>query len=181
LSSTMTSPEQPDRGLCVKNLEATRDAFRNAVAGLTVEQSRFKPSPDRWSVEEIVEHIAVAEHGMYRYISELHEVSTDHHSTESAASLALTADRKIRPLPAPERVHPKKRFEDLPAALNKFLENRERTIEFVKNCPDDLRCRLIKHPAGLINGQDCLTVLINHPTRHIEQINELKADPRYPR
>ncbi len=80
--------------MCQPNLEATRDAFQSAVAGLSAAQASFKPSPDRWSVEEIVEHVAVAEHGMYRFISELHEVSADHHAAESAASLALTADRK---------------------------------------------------------------------------------------
>jgi hypothetical protein len=131
-------------------------------------------------VEEIVEHLAIAEHGLYRFISELHEVSIDPHTAESAASLARTADRKTTPLTAPERSLPKGKFGNLKGALAKFLENRQRTIEFVRDCQADLRTRLIRHPAGLMNGQDCLTVLTFHPTRHIEQINELKSDPGYP-
>lgn len=176
----MTSPGRLDQTRIVAGLEASRDAFQNAVAGLSQAQAQFKPSPERWSVEEIVEHVAVAEHGMFRLISELHEVVTDPHLAESAAALARTADRKTMPLPAPERVYPKRRFGDLAGALAKFLENRARTIEFVQNCQDDLRLRLIKHPVGLVNGQDCLAILTAHPLRHVAQIQELKAEPGFP-
>jgi len=79
--------EEANRALALANLQATRDALRAAVAGLSETQAQFKPSPERWSVEEIVEHLAVAEHGMYRFLSELHEVSDDSHAAESAASL----------------------------------------------------------------------------------------------
>jgi hypothetical protein len=164
----------------VAKLETTRDAFERCVAGLSDAQARFKPSPDRWSVAEIVEHVAVAEHGMYRFITELHEVSEDPREQESAASLHRTSDRKMRPLSAPERAHPKGRFGGFSDALRQFLENRGRTIEFVRNCQDDLRLRLIQHPAGLLNGRDCLSILTNHPDRHVEQINEIKADPAFP-
>jgi hypothetical protein len=173
--------DESNRALAVANLENTRDAFHAAVAGLSETQACFKSSPERWSVEEIVEHVAVAEHGMYRLISALHEVADNPHAAESAATLARTSDRNKIPLRAPERALPKRRFDSLGAALNQFLENRERTIAFVKNCHDDLCLRLIQHSAGLINAQDCLTVLTYHPARHVEQINELKADPGFPR
>jgi hypothetical protein len=148
----MTSLAQPDRAQCVAELVAGRDAFQNAVAELSEEQACFKPSPERWSIEEIVEHVAVAEYGMYRFIHDIHEVSVDPHSAESATSLARASDRKNQPLTAPERACPKRRFEGLKAALDKFLENRERTIGFVQNCRDDLRLRIIRHPIGLLNG-----------------------------
>jgi uncharacterized damage-inducible protein DinB len=177
----MTSPAPPDRALLLANLQATRDAFRSAVTGLSDVQARFKPSAECWSIEQIVEHVTVAEHGMYTFITRLHEVSLDPHSAESSATLARASDRKSKPLAAPDRALPKGRFEGLQAALDKFLENRERTIEFVKNCRDDLRLRIIHHPLGLLNGEDCLVVLINHPARHVEQINEIKADRAFPK
>jgi len=171
---------ESERAAAVAKLEATRDALQDCVAGLSDAQARFKPSPGRWSVAEIVEHVAVAEHGMYRFITELHEVSEDPREQESAATLHRTADRKLTPLAAPERSHPKGRFDGLTEALRQFLENRDRTIEFVKNCDADLHLRLIQHPAGLLNGRDCLAILTRHPARHIEQIDEIKADPAFP-
>ena len=173
--------DESTRAASLLNLQKTRDALQTAVAGLSETQARFKPSLDLWSIEEIVEHLAVSEHGMYRFISDLHTVSDDPHELESAATLARTADRKKMPLPAPERVVPKRRYENLDAALHQFLENRERTIAYIQSCPDDLRQRIIQHPAGMVNAQDCLTILIHHPARHVQQINELKADPAFPR
>jgi uncharacterized damage-inducible protein DinB len=173
--------DQAKRAAVVTNLQATRDALQHAVAGLSEAQARFKPSPDCWCVEEIVEHLAVTEHGMYRYITELHRITEDPHETQSAASLARTTDRKGLPLQAPERARPKGRFGSLNGALTQFRENRQRTIAFVEECRDDLRFRWIEHPVGPMNAQDCLTVLINHPARHVEQIAELKADPAFPR
>ena len=172
--------DDSSRAAALASLQTTRDAFHAAVARLSESQARFQPTPDHWSVADIVEHVAVAEHGMFRFISELHEVSADPHTSDSAASLARTADRKTLPLAAPVRVHPKNRFGSFDAALSKFLENRARTIEFVKTCPGDLSNRIIRHPVGILNGQDCLQVLISHPVRHLAQINELKSHPAFP-
>jgi hypothetical protein len=173
--------DEAERAAFLQNLSRTRDNFQQAALGLSVAQAQFKPTQDCWSIAEIVEHVAIAEHGMYRFITELHQRSDDPHEAESAASLARAADRKHLPLMAPERAHPKGKFGSLPAAMNQFLENRERTIAFVRNCQDDLRFRLVQHPLGILNGKDCLTVLTYHPARHIEQMDELKASPGFPR
>ena len=172
---------EPERVAFLQNLARTRDDFQQAAAGLSAAQAQFKPTPECWSIEEIVEHVAIAEHGMYRFITELHQRSDDPHEAESAANLARASDRKHLPLMAPERAHPKGKFGSLPAAMNQFLENRERTIAFVRDCQDDLRFRLIQHPLGILNGKDCLTVLTYHPARHIQQMDELKACPGFPR
>ncbi len=173
--------DESDRASILAELFHSREALRNSVSGLSEAQARFKPSADRWSIEEIVEHVAIAEHGMYRLITAYHQPCDDSQRSISAASLARMSDRKKRPFVAPERVVPKNRFGSLNAALEKFLESRERTIEFVKSCPDDLRLRMVDHPAGRMNGRDCMKVICLHPARHVEQINELKADPAYPR
>jgi hypothetical protein len=172
---------ETERTEALANLAKTRDAFQQAVSGLSEAQARFKPSADRWSIEELVEHVALAEHGMYRLITELHEKSDDPREAESAASLARARDRKTIPLAAPERVLPKGRFGGLSGGLDRFLQNRARTMDYVQACQDDLRSRLIQHPIGLLNGRDCLRILTFHPARHVEQINELKADSAFPR
>ena len=104
---------------------------------------------------------------MYRYINDLHKMGSDPHSAESAATIARAASRQHLRLQAPERVHPKNLFGSLQASLSKFLENRDRTIEYIQNCRDDLRLRIIDHPLGLMNAEDCLKVIISHPARHV--------------
>jgi hypothetical protein len=59
--ATLTPQE---RELALKELQRTRDKFLQSIAGLSQKQWTFKPAPDRWSVAEVAEHIAVAESGI---------------------------------------------------------------------------------------------------------------------
>src|ERR1700730_4468634 len=50
-----------ERETALNSLQSTHDAFLKSIAGLSERQWRFKPAPDRWSVAEVSEHIAVSE------------------------------------------------------------------------------------------------------------------------
>ena len=55
-----------ERAECIAKLAETRDSLSEAVKGLSAAQATFKPAADQWSVEQIVEHVALAEHGRGR-------------------------------------------------------------------------------------------------------------------
>src|SRR3954466_1241828 len=55
---TLTASE---REAAVKQFERTRALFLDSIKGLTPAQWNFKPAPERWSVAEVAEHIAVSE------------------------------------------------------------------------------------------------------------------------
>ena len=57
-STTLTAEE---REAALRSLEGTEDAFLQSIAGLSDKQWRFKPGPDRWSIAEVSEHIAISE------------------------------------------------------------------------------------------------------------------------
>src|SRR5712671_4223566 len=46
-------------------LEESRKEFLAAIDGLTDQQWKWKPAPDRWSVGEVAEHIVLAEAGQF--------------------------------------------------------------------------------------------------------------------
>src|SRR5450631_2668087 len=54
-----------EREAALSSLQATHDAFLKSIAGLSEKQWKFKPAPDRWSVADVSEHIAVAESGIF--------------------------------------------------------------------------------------------------------------------
>src|SRR5450631_4863457 len=56
--ATLT-PEE--RTAALQQFQTTRDNFLKSIAGLSQKQWTFKPAPDRWSVAEVAEHIAVSE------------------------------------------------------------------------------------------------------------------------
>src|SRR5690348_3431465 len=52
---------QHDRDYAMSQLHASRKFFLDSVAGLSPEQWNFKAGPDRWSIAECAEHIAISE------------------------------------------------------------------------------------------------------------------------
>ena len=50
-----------DKERAVAYLEKTKNGVVDATKGLSDAQWNFKPAPDRWSIAEVVEHLAAAE------------------------------------------------------------------------------------------------------------------------
>src|ERR1700722_2255056 len=57
-SQTLTAA---DRDRALQYLENTKQAVLDATAGLSDAQWNFKSAPDRWSIAEVMEHLAAAE------------------------------------------------------------------------------------------------------------------------
>ncbi len=168
-----------ERISCVQQLRASRDGLVNALQGVSDAQAKFKPAPDRWSIEDIIEHLAVAEHGMYRLITAHYEPLDSPADREREKTIAERGRSRAEKLEAPERVRPRGRYGSLSAALAQFNANRDRTIQYVESCEDDLRMRVTQHSLGRISCQECLSVLIVHPLRHAEQIREIRESTGY--
>ena len=60
-STAQDQLSQKDRDAGVKYLEETRAKFLASIDGLSDAQWTFKAGPDRWSIAEVAEHIAVSE------------------------------------------------------------------------------------------------------------------------
>src|ERR1700693_1136229 len=52
---------QADRDRALQYLESTKRGVVDATKGLSDAQWNFKPAPDRWSIAEVMEHLAAAE------------------------------------------------------------------------------------------------------------------------
>jgi hypothetical protein len=176
----ITNMNTEERAALVEKLRASRDALVAGLAAVSESQAKFKPAANSWSIEEIVEHLAVAEHGMYRLItaySQPAESPADPMREEQFEKLGSDRRRRVS---APDRARPNGRYGSLTNALNQFVANRERTISYIESCDDDLRMRTTTHPLGVMSCRECLALMIGHPLQHLEQIREVQANPRFP-
>jgi hypothetical protein len=165
---------EKDRKEMLSLLARTRDEFLASVEGVSEEQARLKPSPERWSIVACVEHVVVAEHAMYVGITTRRTPCIPAEKGREQIFLANVADRN-RKINAPESARPTGRFGMLAQNVEKFRENRARTIEFVESCSEDLRAFELQHPmAGLISAHECLAILSMHPSRHAKQVHEIR-------
>jgi len=184
-ASTPLTPEE--REFALKQYETTRDNFLKSISGLSQKQWTFKPAPDRWSVAEVAEHITVSESMIMGLIQK--QIMT------SAADPAKRAEVKgkdqliLEKMPdrshkaqAPEMLRPTGRFTTQADLVKAFEDSRKTNIEYIRTTNDDLRDHFYTHPAfGLLDGYQWLLLLSSHSARHTEQIEEVKADPNFPK
>ena len=165
-------------------LETTKKNIQEATKGLSDAQWNFKPAPDRWSVAEVMEHIAAAEDYIRGLVVE--KVMTapavpdrDLKKTDDAV-VAMIPDRTHK-AQAPEPLVPTNRFGSPQGSLKHFLETRAATEEFLKSTPD-LRGHAIDSPLGMkLDGYEWVLFIAAHSERHTKQILEVKADPNFPK
>lgn len=169
---------------CVEYLEKTRAAFLQSTSGLSEKQLAFKPSPERWSVAEVAEHITASEDLLRGLVQDRVLTSpeipaaADMKETDALVIKALT-DR-TKKANAPEPLVPKQRFASHSATLDHFKESRAKTIEFVKDAKG-LRTHAMDSMLGKkLDGYQWLLLLSAHCERHTKQIEEVKADPAFP-
>jgi hypothetical protein len=58
-----------ERAEAIKYFEETRQSFLDAVKGLSEAQWKYKPGPDRWSIAEVAEHIAISEETLFTLVN----------------------------------------------------------------------------------------------------------------
>jgi hypothetical protein len=177
---TLTQAER-DRG--VKYLEQTRDAIVAATKDLSEAQWKFKAAPDKWSVAETLEHIALAEDYISGFVTNMVMKAPAGAPDRDVAKmdamvLKMVPDRSNKRQAPPELV-PTGRWS--PAeTLEHFLKSRQRTIEFMQTTPD-LRQHVSDSPLGPLDGYEWLLFISAHSDRHTKQILEVEAAPDFPR
>jgi hypothetical protein len=176
---------QADRDRGMKYMESTRAGVVKATDGLSAAQWNFKPGPDRWSVAEVTEHIAAAEDYLFSLVTTQVMKAPARPTPEDVKALddmilKAIPDRSQKAQAPPELV-PTNRFGSPDASLKHFLESRARTEAFLKSTPD-LRAHAIDSPLGKkLDGYEWLLFIAAHSERHTKQIEEVKADPNFPK
>jgi uncharacterized damage-inducible protein DinB len=184
-SAWAQSLTQADRDRAVKYLESTRQGVQDATAGLSQAQWNFKPAPDKWSVAEVTEHIAAAEDFLRGMVTEQVMKAPPRPAGEDVKAIdemVLTAipDRTHK-AQAPEPLKPTNRFGSPEGSLKHFAESREQTLDFLKK-HDDLRDHASDSPMGKkLDAYEWILFVAAHSDRHTKQINEVKADPNFPK
>ena len=186
---TVASPaaaqlSQADRDTAAKYLQETRQKFLASIDGVSEAQWTFKPGPDRWSIAETAEHIALSEQMILGLI-----IEKIVKAPPAAADAKLPTDQNVidritdrsGKAQAPEFLRPSNKWADRASLTKDFNAARDKTIEYVKSTPEDLRAHAVAHPAlGPIDGLQWIILVSAHSARHTAQIEEVKAAPGYP-
>jgi len=176
-----------EREYLISRLEQTRKVFLDSIAGLTESQWTFKAGPDRWSIAECAEHIAVSEEVLFQFATgrvlkippRPGETGATREDDEKIFAAIIDRSQKGK---APEPLQPAQRFAGREALAAEFNKRRARNIEYVQTTQDDLRDHSTPHPVfRRMDAYQYLVLMAAHSQRHTLQIEEVKAAPGYPK
>lgn len=72
-------------------------------------------------------------------------------------------------------------YKSLDEALTSFKNDRAKLIEYVKTTDADLRNHVVAMPFASFDSYQMILFIGAHSKRHTEQIEEVKADPNFPK
>lgn len=175
----------PDRAKAVEYLAATLQRFDAATSGLNAGQCAFRLDPNRWSICECVEHLVLVEQSVLARLEEVLKLPPESMQEDPArmdGRVLRAVPSRGRRVAAPEPVTPTGRFGEFEETAQAFREIRRRSIEFASTTPAELRSHFSPHLVlGMLDAHQWLLFLAAHTERHLEQIDEIKADAGFPR
>jgi rubrerythrin len=157
-----------------------REKFKAIIADLSDEQAAHLPDGEKWTLAELIEHVAIVEHGMTQICAKLlGKAQAEDKKNDGTAKIspdflqkaAASVDQKIE---APERVRPTG-TKSVAESLAKMEENRE-TLKQMRPLFEsfDGSEHKFPHPAfGDLSAHEWLALIGGHESRHLRQIKKL--------
>ena len=149
-----------DLAYCRTRLRQSAAAIVALAQGVTPEQARWKPTPEEWSLLEVICHLYDEEREDFRQRLDL----TLHHPEADWPPIHPSAW-------VIERAYNQR---DLPAMVDAFAQERDRSLTWLDTLshPDWSVART--HPvAGKMTAGDMLGAWVAHDHLHMRQLNEL--------
>jgi hypothetical protein len=175
-----------DRAKVVQYLTTTRDQVVAESANLSDAQWNFKAGPDRWSVGEVVEHLALTE----EFLRDLQQktVAAPVATAEQRAAAKGKDEMIMKAIPdrtqkaqAPEPLRPSAKLGSQADVVKAFRERRGKTLDYAGKTTDDLRAHVGESPIGPVDAYQWLLFIGAHTQRHLAQIREVKASAQFPK
>jgi hypothetical protein len=169
-----------ERQRLVAHLEMTESWLADEVHGLSPAQVQFRPGPGAWSILEVVDHLVVSERVYWQDFEKAMKAPPRAPSRPGgdADVLWYGIDRTQRQKALPAE-NPKGQLPDLRAGLEAFRKLRAQMLQYVKTTGDDLRSHWVERER--CDAYQWLVLVSAHAQRHILQIREIKAEPKFPR
>jgi uncharacterized damage-inducible protein DinB len=173
------TPEERQRAAAY--LDETRHNMLRVAKNLSPMQLQYKAAPDRWSVAECLEHIAMVETVVLANIRNTIKEAPGSPQPNSSdeALVSRVTDRSGRSQ-APERFVPTGKI-PCDQLLGEFEAARKRLSEFVTTTEVPLRQFAFPHPRfGQVDCYQWVLLAAGHGERHRKQMEEVISDAGFP-
>ncbi len=181
--SSIPNWTKADQQYLLDNLIRTKDALLLETAELSEAQWHFKEAPDRWSINQIVEHLAIWELILMHEVSvSLNRGPIDNFNPNIPDSTFLNQDPEANPNKTENFTKPF--THTVPLGYNDGINNftwwfgmRTESIDFLIEEKRNLRQHYINFGQNI---HQQYMVIFSHTDRHLKQILRVKSHPNYP-
>jgi len=175
-----------EKKIAIDQLKSSRDNLIQEVKGLSETQLNFKPSAEEWSIQECVQHLALAENLFRESLNTTLEKSPNPEKrvdikVKDEEVLAKMASREMKVKTYPSLTPDKSAWPTAKDALNEIKQKRKTLIQFVKTTETDLRSHVTESPFGMVDAYQLILMSAAHNNRHNQQIIEIKNHPGFPK
>jgi DinB superfamily len=169
-----------ERQRLVAHLEMTAAWLTDEVRGLTPAQIDFRRQPDAWTIAQVVDHLVVVAPIYWEDLqAALKQPTGDRRSAMTDADVLWYGIDRTRREQAIPTERPTGQLRDLRAALETYRKHHDRLLQYIKTTGDDLRSHIVQRQS--CDAYQWALLISTHEQRHILQIREIKADPKFPK
>ena len=168
-----------ERQHLVAHLEMTAAWLADEVTGLTAAQIAFQPDTDAWSIAQVVDHLVVVEPIYWRDLQAALERPAGARTAMSDADVLWYGIDRTRREQAIPGERPAGDLRDMPTALATYRKHHDRLLQYIRTTSDDLRGHIVQRQG--CDAYQWALLISTHEQRHVLQIREIKADPRFPK
>jgi hypothetical protein len=187
LSASDAHMTAEDRAKVVHWLEESSQEFHAAIEGVSEEQWKWKPAPERWSVGETAEHIVLAEallfDGVRKAVASPANPEWEAKTKGKTEFIVQVMAPRLGKAQAPEPIVPRSGL-TLAEVRERFDRQRAEIDKFAAETEVALKEHTAEHPFpifGTLNAYHLLIYVPLHTERHDKQIAEVKATAGYPK
>lgn len=137
-------------------------AIQSLVQEVPVEQARWKPTPERWSILEVINHLYDEEREDFRARLDL-LLNDPEASWTPNDPQAWVVERSYN-------------TRDLTESINRFRTERRRSLAWFKILRTPDWSRVYSHPMGDLRADTLLACWVAHDLLHIRQLARLHFD-----
>ena len=166
-----------ERQRLVAHLEMTASWFVDEVSRLSPAQIVFRPTPESWTILEVIDHLVVVGPIYWQDLQNALKAPVGRKTTTTDANILWYGiDRTNREKAIPSEVP--NGLRDLQAGLDAYRNQHARLLQYVRTTEDDLRGHFVERQGS--DTYQWVLLISTHEQRHILQIREIKADQRFP-
>jgi hypothetical protein len=175
---------ETDRKYLLDNLSRSKQEIINETKNLSEKQWNFKESPDRWSINEVVEHIAIWE------LLFMHDISRSLGSEPNPENAKVKPDSNfvnfiMEATPHHSLEYTKPFSYTIPMGINNgknnlawLLKMRDESLAYLKTETKNIRNY---YNRGNSNVHQLYIYVFGHTDRHLRQLKKIKQHPKYPK